>query len=85
MAIETAKNSATSFSKYGLNSLCARLSRQHAARHDLRKLGYSLDFAERNSGPINAILFDRVHGTRHVNSADVAELVTRPVGNKIWP
>ena len=32
-------------------------------RDDLRKLGYTLDFAERNSGPINAILFDRAHGT----------------------
>ena len=32
-------------------------------RDELRGMGYSLDFAERNSGPINAILLDQVHGT----------------------
>ena len=26
-------------------------------------MGYTLDFAERTSGPINAILFDRKHRT----------------------
>jgi gamma-glutamyltranspeptidase/glutathione hydrolase len=39
-------------------------------RDDLRKLGYSLDFADRNSGPINAILFDRVHGTMRGGSSN---------------
>ena len=32
-------------------------------RDELRRLGYRLDFADHNSGPINAILVDRVHGT----------------------
>ena len=32
-------------------------------RQALRQMGYTLDFAERTSGPINAILFDRKHRT----------------------
>jgi gamma-glutamyltranspeptidase/glutathione hydrolase len=32
-------------------------------RDELVRLGYTLDFAERTSGPINAILIDREHGT----------------------
>jgi gamma-glutamyltranspeptidase/glutathione hydrolase len=32
-------------------------------REELRRRGYRLDFQERTSGPINAILFDRQHGT----------------------
>jgi gamma-glutamyltranspeptidase/glutathione hydrolase len=32
-------------------------------RDRLRTMGYSLDFAERNSGPMTAILFDHAHGT----------------------
>ena len=32
-------------------------------RQALRAMGYTLDFAERTSGPINAILFDRKHRT----------------------
>jgi gamma-glutamyltranspeptidase/glutathione hydrolase len=32
-------------------------------RDELRGMGYTLDFAERNSGPINAILLDQVHRT----------------------
>jgi gamma-glutamyltranspeptidase / glutathione hydrolase len=32
-------------------------------RSELRRMGYTLEFAERTSGPINAILFDRKHGT----------------------
>jgi gamma-glutamyltranspeptidase/glutathione hydrolase len=39
-------------------------------RDDLRKLGYTLDFADRNSGPINAILFDRAHGTMRGGSSN---------------
>jgi gamma-glutamyltranspeptidase/glutathione hydrolase len=30
---------------------------------ELRRMGYRLDFDDRTSGPINAILFDREHGT----------------------
>ncbi len=32
-------------------------------RSDLQKMGYDLIFEERTSGPINAIMFDRKHGT----------------------
>lgn len=32
-------------------------------RAELRRMGYTLEFQERTSGPINAIWFDRVHGT----------------------
>ncbi|HEY9384022.1 MAG TPA: gamma-glutamyltransferase [Gemmatimonadales bacterium] len=32
-------------------------------RADLRRMGYTLEFEQRTSGPINAILFDRKHGT----------------------
>lgn len=32
-------------------------------RRDLRNMGYDMIFAERTSGPINAIWFDRRHGT----------------------
>ena len=32
-------------------------------RGELRKMGYELTFEERTSGPINAIFFDREHGT----------------------
>ena len=32
-------------------------------RNDLRKMGYDLTFEDRTSGPINAIQFDRKHGT----------------------
>jgi len=42
-------------------------------RDELRKMGYRLDFAERNSGPINAILFDRAHGTMRGGSSNQGE------------
>ena len=32
-------------------------------RAALQQMGYTLEFEERTSGPINAILFDRAHGT----------------------
>jgi gamma-glutamyltranspeptidase/glutathione hydrolase len=32
-------------------------------RAELRRMGYSLGFEDRSSGPINAIFFDREHGT----------------------
>jgi gamma-glutamyltranspeptidase/glutathione hydrolase len=34
-----------------------------SVRTVLRQMGYSLEFEERTSGPINGILFDREHGT----------------------
>jgi gamma-glutamyltranspeptidase/glutathione hydrolase len=33
------------------------------ARTELRRMGYELTYEERTSGPINAIFFDRAHGT----------------------
>ncbi|HEX5581526.1 MAG TPA: gamma-glutamyltransferase [Gemmatimonadaceae bacterium] len=38
-------------------------STPEAVRERLRAMGYTLEFQQRTSGPINAILFDRVHGT----------------------
>jgi gamma-glutamyltranspeptidase/glutathione hydrolase len=32
-------------------------------RDELKRMGYKLEFEERTSGPINAIYFDRQHGT----------------------
>jgi gamma-glutamyltranspeptidase/glutathione hydrolase len=32
-------------------------------REELQRMGYSLDFERINSGPINAVFFDRAHGT----------------------
>ncbi|MFL5548766.1 MAG: hypothetical protein ACJ8AQ_14535 [Gemmatimonadales bacterium] len=32
-------------------------------RTALQQMGYTLEFEERTSGPINGILFDRLHGT----------------------
>jgi len=34
-----------------------------AVRDDLTKMGYKLTFEDRTSGPINAIMIDRAHGT----------------------
>ena len=42
-------------------------------RDELRRMGYTLDFADRNSGPINAILFDRAHGTMRGGSSNNGE------------
>ena len=42
-------------------------------RESLRRMGYTLEFAERTSGPINAILFDRAHGTMWGGSSNHGE------------
>ncbi len=34
-----------------------------SVRSRLKTMGYTLEFEERTSGPINGILFDRRHGT----------------------
>jgi gamma-glutamyltranspeptidase / glutathione hydrolase len=34
-----------------------------SVRTELQRMGYTLEFQQRTSGPINAIYFDRVHGT----------------------
>jgi len=38
-------------------------STPQAVRDELIKMGYTLTFEERTSGPINAIFIDREHGT----------------------
>jgi gamma-glutamyltranspeptidase / glutathione hydrolase len=42
-------------------------------RVELREMGYDLDYAPRTSGPINAIWFDREHGTMWGASSDFGE------------
>src|SRR6185503_15178325 len=42
-------------------------------RADLRRMGYTLEFEARTSGPINAILFDRKHGTMWGGSSNHGE------------
>jgi gamma-glutamyltranspeptidase/glutathione hydrolase len=42
-------------------------------RGELRKMGYELTFEGRTSGPINAILFDRAHGTMWGGSSNHGE------------
>ena len=42
-------------------------------RNALGEMGYSLETAERTSGPINGILFDRRHGTMWGASSNYGE------------
>ena len=42
-------------------------------RAELRRMGYELTFEERTSGPINAIFFDREHGTMWGGSSNHGE------------
>jgi gamma-glutamyltranspeptidase/glutathione hydrolase len=42
-------------------------------RHELTKMGYKLDARPKTSGPINAIFFDREHGTMWGGSSDHGE------------
>jgi gamma-glutamyltranspeptidase/glutathione hydrolase len=42
-------------------------------RDELERMGYTMTFAERTSGPINAILFDRAHGTMWGGVSDHGE------------
>ncbi len=42
-------------------------------RSDLGKMGYDLIFEERTSGPINAVMFDRKHGTMWGGSSNHGE------------
>jgi gamma-glutamyltranspeptidase/glutathione hydrolase len=44
-----------------------------ATRDALRAMGYTLQFVERSSGPINAILLDRKHGTMWGGSSNHGE------------
>jgi gamma-glutamyltranspeptidase/glutathione hydrolase len=42
-------------------------------RSDLRRMGYTMEFAPRTNGPINAIWFDAKHGTMWGGSAHHGE------------
>ncbi len=42
-------------------------------RDDLRKMGYRIEIEKKTSGPINAIFFDRAHGTFWGGSSDYGE------------
>jgi gamma-glutamyltranspeptidase/glutathione hydrolase len=44
-----------------------------ATRQALKQMGYTLDFSERTSGPINAIFFDRKHKTMWGGSSNHGE------------
>jgi len=42
-------------------------------RQELTRMGYQLEFEERSSGPINAIMVDRKHGTLWGGSSNHGE------------
>jgi gamma-glutamyltranspeptidase/glutathione hydrolase len=42
-------------------------------RDELARMGYEVEIVDRNSGPLNAILFDRVHGTMRGGSSNHGE------------
>jgi gamma-glutamyltranspeptidase/glutathione hydrolase len=42
-------------------------------RDELRRLGYELEIVEKNSGPLNAVLFDRANGTLRGGSSSSGE------------
>ncbi len=42
-------------------------------RDELRSMGYTLDDAERNTGPVNAVVFDHAHGTMWGGSSNQGE------------
>ena len=44
-----------------------------SVRSELKKMGYTLDFDDRTSGPINAIYFDREHGSLWGGSSNHGE------------
>jgi gamma-glutamyltranspeptidase/glutathione hydrolase len=46
---------------------------KEAVRNELKKMGYTLSFSERTSGPINAIYFDSKHGTFQGGSSNHGE------------
>ena len=42
-------------------------------RKELKGIGYKLEFSDRTSGPINAIFFDRAHGSMWGGSSNHGE------------
>jgi len=53
--------------------LLVAASTPDSVRTELQRLGYTLESEERTSGPINAILFDREHGTMWGGSSNHGE------------
>src|SRR6187399_2829998 len=53
--------------------MTAATSLPEATRQALRQMGYTLEFTERTSGPINAIFFDRKHRTMWGGSSNHGE------------
>jgi gamma-glutamyltranspeptidase/glutathione hydrolase len=53
--------------------LLVATSTPEEVRAALRRMGYTLEFEERTSGPINAIWFDRAHGTMWGGSSNHGE------------
>jgi len=51
----------------------AATSLPDSVRASLKSMGYTLQFVQRSSGPINAILFDRKHGTMWGGSSNHGE------------
>jgi gamma-glutamyltranspeptidase/glutathione hydrolase len=51
----------------------AATSLPDSVRTALRSMGYKLQFVQRSSGPINAILFDQQHGTMWGGSSNHGE------------
>ncbi|HEX2723748.1 MAG TPA: hypothetical protein VHM24_12595 [Gemmatimonadaceae bacterium] len=48
-------------------------STSDSVRAELKRMGYTLEFEERTSGPINAIFFDRKHGSMWGGSSNHGE------------
>jgi len=42
-------------------------------RNELKRMGYQIDYQARTSGPVNAIYFDRLHGTMWGGSSNHGE------------
>jgi gamma-glutamyltranspeptidase / glutathione hydrolase len=53
--------------------LLVATSTPDSVRTALQRMGYTLEFEERTSGPINGILFDRAHGTMWGASSNYGE------------
>jgi gamma-glutamyltranspeptidase/glutathione hydrolase len=53
--------------------LLVAASTPDSVRRALERMGYTLEIEERTSGPINAILFDRAHGTMWGASSNYGE------------
>ena len=62
----------SSFAKHDIESglMMVDVRTSDRVRDQLFDMGYSLELGERNSGPINAILFDQEHGTMRAGASN---------------